>query len=259
MSKLTLLQTRTPAGYESTGAFVGIFFEGAILLIILFLVVDLYRIYRQSKVKMTFDLFIGFVMYWIALFFSWIAKWYLWQHSESALEGPFWLQLIYKFKITMVFAILANYYIIVFFKTIFSETGTRPPINKITIIRKTIFITIIIVSHIPAYLTRSAEIAYTTDAISFLLLLIDMFFLIPNGIKSFKSSRNMDFGRKYFYIGLMAFFAFNMVIMFLIDRITMLLGIPGPFGELGYTVFYFAGWSSVAISVIFAIYGFVRK
>ena len=254
-----LLQTKTPAGYESTGAFVGIYFEGMILIIMAILLIDLYRIYRVSKVRMTFDLFLGFIMYWIAVFFSWIAKWYLWQHAESALEGPLWLQLIYKFKFTMVFAILANYYLSIFFKTIYSDSGARPPRNNVTIIRKIIFITIILVSHIPAYLTRSAEIAYITDAIGFLLMLIDMIFYVPNSIKSFKSSRNMDFGKKYFYIGLMAFFAFNMALMFLCDRITMVLGIPGPFGELGYTGFYFAAWSSTIGALVFAIYGFVRR
>ena len=254
-----LLQTKTPAGYESVGSYVGIYFEGAVLIIMAILLIDLYRIYRVSKVKMTFDLLIGFLFYWIAVFFSWIAKWYLWQHSESALEGPLWLQLIYKFKFTMALCVLGNYYISMFFKTIFSKSGMRPDRNYITVIRKIVFITVILVSHIPAYLTRSAEIAYITDAIGFLIMLIDMTFLIPNGIKSFKSSRVMDFGKKYFYIGLTAFLEFNMAIMFLLDRITMVLGIPGPFGELGYTGFYFAAWGTVIVGIVFAIYGFVRR
>ena len=131
--------------------------------------------------------------------------------------------------------------------------------NIFLILWKIIAITIILVAHIPAYLTRSADIAYNTDSIGFFITVADMLFCIPYGFKSFKSAKNQDFGKKYNNIGFMAFCYFNVFVMFFIDRITMVLGIPGPFGELGYTPFYFAAWTSAIVAYIFAIYGFVKK
>ena len=64
------LQTKTPAGYESTGAYVGIYFEAVILVIGIILILELYRIYRISKLSMTRDLLIGFTFTVLAIFFS---------------------------------------------------------------------------------------------------------------------------------------------------------------------------------------------
>lgn len=47
--------------------------------------------------------------------------------------------------------------------------------------------------------------------------------------------------------------------MFVLDRITMMMGMMGPFGEPGYTPFYFAGWASAIGSTLFAIFGSVLK
>ena len=254
-----LLQTKTPAGYESTGAFVGIYFEAVILVIGVILILNLYRIYRISKLSMTRDLLIGFSIIVLAIFFSWIGKWYLWQHDENALEGPYWLQLIYKFKMSLAMVVLGNYFVLMFFRTIFSKDYSRPAKSYFIIAWKIIAITVILICHIPAYLTRSTDIAYITDSIGFFITVADMAFLVPYGIKSFKSAKDKDFGKKYNNIGFMAFWYFNVFVMFFIDRITMVLGIIGPFGELGYTPFYFAAWISAIVGYVFAIYGFVKK
>jgi hypothetical protein len=246
-------------GYESAGAYVGIYFEAVILLIGITLILELYRIYRISKLSMTRDLLIGFTFVVAGIFFSWIAKFYLWQHDENALEGPYWLQLIYKFKMSLIMLIIGNYFVLMFFRTIFSSDYKRPSKSFFIIVWKIVAITILLTVHIPAYLTKSTDIAYITDSIGFFIVVADMLYLVYYGIKSFKSARNIDFGKKYNNIGLMGLFFFNVLVMFFIDRVTMALGIPGPFGGLGYTPFYFAAWISAIISYIFAIYGFVRK
>ena len=146
-----------------------------------------------------------------------------------------------------------------FFKTIFSSDYSRPSRKYSLILWKIIAVSVILISHIPAYLTRSAEIAYITDSIGFFIVVVDMLYLLQYGIKSFKSAKNIDFGKKYNNIGVMALSFFNVLVMFFLDRVTMALGIPGPFGELGYTPFYFAAWTSAIFSYIFAIYGFVKK
>lgn len=208
---------------------------------------------------MTLNLFLGYLCFTIAIFFSWLAKFYLWQHAEDALEGPYLLQLIYKFKFSMMFVIIADYFMYFFFGIIFNENLVPPERSKKLIIIKIAEISIIALSHLPAFILNSAELALTTDAIGFFIMILDMFIYVPMGIKAFKSSKIKAFGKKYTYIGIMCLFMFNTAVMFLLDRVTMILEIPGPFGELGYTIFYFLGWSSVIVAMIFAMFGFVRK
>jgi hypothetical protein len=147
-----------------------------------------------------------------------------------------------------------------FFRTLYSEDGARPPISKKLITLKAVGLSIIFISQIPVAMFRTPLIGFLSDTIAFLILLMDMMFLIPFATKSFrKGKENQAFGRKFTYIGLMASLTFNMTIMFLLDRITMLLGIRGTFNELGYSVFYFVAWTSVLLALITAVYGFIKR
>lgn len=255
---MTLLQNKTPQGYVSTGSFVGIFYEAIVLITFMVLILNLYRIYRVSKNKMTLDIILGFSLYTIACFFAWLGKIYLWQHLESALEGPYWLQLIYKFKFSCSFVVLGNYFMLNFFYKIFFKE-VSPLKRKLLIIVKIIEVTIIITIHIPVYLQGSNDLAQISDAIAFLIMAIDTMMLLPYGIKAFKSAKNDAFGKKYRNIGFLVLLLFNMCVMFFLDRLTMVMGMIGPFGEPGYTPFYFAAWASAIVSLIFGLYGFVRK
>ena len=254
-----IVQTSTPEGYVSVGAFVGIFYEGIVLAIMCILLLNLFRMYKRTKVKMTSYLFLGYLCYTFAMFFSWIAKWYLWQHSEAALEGPYFLQLIYKFKLSMVSVIIGNYFLYYFFGIIYNKNLVPPERNNKLIVIKSIETSFILLSHIPAYLQRSSELALITDALGFFIMIIDMAIFIPYGRKAFKNAKEKAFGKIYIYIGIMCYFMFNTAVMFLLDRVTMVLEMPGPFGELGYTVFYFLGWTSVIVAMIFAMFGFIQK
>ena len=145
------------------------------------------------------------------------------------------------------------------FGIIYNKNLVPPERSNKLIIIKTAEISFILLSHIPAYLARDSELALMTDAIGFFIMIIDMAIFIPYGEKAFKNAKEKAFGKIYIYIGIMCFFMFNTAIMFLLDRVTMVLEIPGPFGELGYTVFYFLGWTSVIVAMIFAMFGFIQK
>lgn len=255
---MVLFQDSTPSGYVSYGSYVGIFYEGFIMIVLMILLISLYRIYRVSKLRITLDLFLGFLLYLFGIFFAWLGKIYLWRHMESALEGPYLLQLIYKFKFSGACVVIGNFFILRFFMELFDVNLTKKK-QIILIIIKVIEVFIILTIHIPAYLERSSDIAYNTDAIAFLMMCVDSLFAIPFGIKSFKSVRKEAFGKKYMHFGIMAFLLVNMCLMFVLDRITMIMGMNGPFGEPGYTPFYFAGWASSIAATIFAIYGSVLK
>ena len=253
-----LFQESTPEGYVSYGSYVGIYYEGALMILMILLLINLFRIYNVSKLRMTLDVFLGFLFYLFGLFFAWLGKIYLWHHMESALEGPYLLQLIYKFKFSSACVVIGNYFLLRFFRAIFNKDYSKKR-QMILLTIKTIEVSIILLIHIPAFLARSTEIAYTSDAIAFLIMFLDSLFVIPYGTKAFKSVKKEAFGKKYINIGIMAFCLLNMCIMFLLDRITMLMGMMGPFGEPGYTVFYFTAWGSAIAATVFAIYGFVRK
>ena len=245
--------------YFSLGSFVGIFYEGAILIILILLMIESYRIYRVSRMKLTLDLLLGWIFVNFAVFFSWLAKIYLTTNAEDALGGDFLIQLIYKLKFSLGFVVIANLYFSTFFKTIFSEDGARPPIKITTIIRKVIELTIIIVVQIPTFITRDPQIALVMDSIAFFVTVFDSLFFIPAFTKAYQKSKIEAFGKKYFNISVMAFFMFAWEVMFLIDRITMAANISGLFGELGYTIFYFLAWACVIMAEILSIYGYVRK
>ena len=131
--------------------------------------------------------------------------------------------------------------------------------ETILIIYKIILVTFFLLIHIPAYLERSYELVSQADGIVFLLTVIDSWYGIPYSIKCFKASRSEAFGKKYFYIGITAFDIIIVLMMFLFDRLLIIMGVPGPYGESGYSAFYYIAFGSTAVGLAIAIYGFVLK
>lgn len=252
-------QYQTPRGYVSLGSFVGIFYEGLIIIGFCIVLIDLYRIYRISKLSLTRDVLFTFTFLTIGVCFSWIAKWWLWQHTVTDYSYNYFLQLIYTFKISIASAVIAMYFLKMFFDTLYSKDGSRPQKNYKLIALKGGELATIFISQIPVVVFKTPDIGFLSDSIAFMVLLLDMLFLIPRAIQSFKNARSQSFGKKYFYIGSMAVLIFLFTIFFLIDRVSMLLGIKGTFGELGYSAFYFAGWASALGALITAVYGFIKR
>jgi hypothetical protein len=247
-------------GFESLGSFVGIFFEAIIIIGMIIILIDLYRIYRVSKLSLTKQLLLTFIFLTLGIFFSWLAKWWLWKHGVSNYSGGYFIQLISTFKMSIVCAIMGMYFLKLFFTNLFVTDGVEASKNPLFIIRKVVEIIAVLTVHIPAFLLNSPEIGFISDAIAFFILFLDMVFLVPTALRSIKKGKeDQMFGKKFIYIGLTALFIFNMAIMFLLDRITMFLQIKGTFNELGYTIFYFTAWTSVLISLIFAVYGFIKR
>ncbi|MFX1256352.1 MAG: hypothetical protein ACFFAN_00690 [Promethearchaeota archaeon] len=252
------LQETTPEGYVSTGAYVGIFFEGIVMIVYAILLIKLYRIYRVSKLKLTLHLLIGFTFFMCSTFFSWIAKWWLWHHIVYALEGPYWLQIIYTFKVSMACMVIGNYFILKFYRIIFSKEVSSQS-DMLLIAYKILAVIIILIIHIPAYLENSNELRELGDSIVFLLVCIDSIYTVPYCIKCFKAARSEVFGKKYKSIGITAVNILNVMIMFFFDRLLIIMGVPGPYGEVGWSVFYYAGFISAICGLTLAIYGFVLK
>jgi hypothetical protein len=249
----------TPPGFVSLGSFVGIFYEGIIIIGFCLVLIDLFRIYRISKLTLTRDIFLTFLFLSFGVFFSWIAKWWLWHHRTTDYTYNYFWQLIYTFKFSIACAIIGMYYLKMFFDTLYSEENSRPQKNILLTGRKAIEITIIMISQVPVVILQTPEIGFLSDTIAFLILLLDMLFLVPRSVESFKNAKNQSFGKKYWYIGLMAILTFSFTIFFILDRLTMLLGIKLSFNELGYSIFYFAGWASCLFALIAAVYGFIKR
>ena len=255
-------------GYgDSFGSYVGIWFEGIILILIIFLLMRLFKIYKITKFKMSLHLFYGFLFYALSVVFSWIDKWYFWKYKfyiinnygEYLQNTNFFLVLIFSFRLSMIMFIIGNYFLASFFKTIYSQNLEEPNLDKKLILIKIVEIIAIILTQVYVYFNPTIEMASLTTSISFLILLLDSLFFLPNSYNAFKFAKQDIFGKKYKSIGIMGLLIINVIIMFLIDRITIFLGILGPFGELGYTFFYFSAWISVVLALITAIYGFIKR
>ena len=249
--------------YQSLGAYIGIFYEAIVIFILVLLLIDLYRLFKTEKIIMAKDLLFGFIFITIGIFFSWLAKWYLCylggEFSQAARMGDYFSKLIYKFKFSLSFAILGHYFILIFFRTIFSPEITRPGRSNKLIIRKIVEIIFIIISPLFGTISGDYNVTMLIDAIAFFITVIDALFLLTYAKKSFKHSKDEKFGKKYRNVGFLALLDFNFLNMVFFDRLTCVLNILGLFGGLGFSIFYFISWFSVLIAVIYAIYGFVRK
>ena len=122
-------------------------------------------------------------------------------------------------------------------KTILSDE--RSPINRNMIILKSIFVIIILISQIPSTLTGLTDVGWIFDTIAFLITVIDTCLLLPYSYKSYKKSKGDPLGKKYLYFSVVSLSIFGALLCFLIDRITILISIPGLFGGVGYSIFYF--------------------
>lgn len=240
------------------GHLIGFYFEGAVLGFGLILLFYLIRIYRISQNKLTYLLIFGYAFYFTGIFFSWMAKILLYLYQPIEFTDPFLIQMITRFRMSMIFIIIGNYSFLGFFKKLFMEKlGDNYKRNLI--IRKSIEITLLFVLSIPAIITQSETVALIGDVLAFLIALLDTLFFLPYSIRSIQKAKSNESFRKQFYnISLMALFIFNVMVMVLLDRVAMIVGILGTI-DGRYSVFYYAIWTSSIISIIFSIRAYVLK
>lgn len=94
------------------------------------------------------------------------------------------------------------------------------------------------------------------DVFAFLLVLIIITIVyVPFMVSSFKTAKSVDdmtFKRAFQSLALMSLCLILVLVMFLIDRIFILLGSPG------FTIFYFLAWIFVISAFLGAYLGYIR-
>ena len=239
--------------------FIGMSFESFIIVIAsILLALILRKYYEKEKHKLTLYLFLIFLFYVIAIFFSWLSKILVLYSNidyiayNTSLPDPgtvlSWIILrITDFRISFVFLTIAIFLSYVLKVNIF-EKDYKKTHRAIVIIYSivTVLYTLLIYERGNVLL----------DAIAFLLIFIFMamiyFPFFFSAINSYKSSQERKFKNAFLSLALMAIFFILVPFNFLLDRLLILFGGPG------FSVFYFLAWIFVLLGIIASYFGYIR-
>ena len=242
-----------------TLVFIGMSFESFIIVIAsILLALILRKYYEKNKHKLTLYLFLIFLFYVIAIFFSWLSKILVLYSNidyiayNTSLPDPgtvlSWIILrITDFRISFVFLTIAIFLSYVLKVNIF-EKDYKKTHRAIVIIYSivTVLYTLLIYERGNVLL----------DAIAFLLIFIFMamiyFPFFFSAINSYKSSQERKFKNAFLSLALMAIFFILVPFNFLLDRLLILFGGPG------FSVFYFLAWIFVLLGIIASYFGYIR-
>ena len=239
--------------------FIGMSFESFIIVIAsILLALILRKYYEKQRHKLTLYLFLIFLFYVIAIFFSWLSKILVLYSNidyiayNTSLPDPgtvlSWIILrITDFRISFVFLTIAIFLSYVLKVNIF-EKDYKKTHRAIVIIYSivTVLYTLLIYERGNVLL----------DAIAFLLIFIFMamiyFPFFFSAINSYKSSQERKFKNAFLSLALMAIFFILVPFNFLLDRLLILFGGPG------FSVFYFLAWIFVLLGIIASYFGYIR-
>ena len=238
--------------------FIGMSFESFIIVIAcILLALILRKYYEKGKHKLTLYLFLIFLFYVIAIFFSWLSKILVLYSNigyayNSSIPDPgtllSWIILrITDFRLSFVFLAIAIFISYILKVNIFEKDYKKT--------HRIIIITYSIVTVLYSLLIYQRGNTLL-DVIAFLLIFLFMamiyFPFFFSSVNSYKSSQEKRFKNAFLSLALMAIFFIIVPFNFLIDRLLILFGGPG------FSVFYFLAWIFVLLGIIAAYYGYIR-
>ena len=242
-----------------TLVFIGMSFESFIIVIAsILLALILRKYYEKNKHKLTLYLFLIFLFYVIAIFFSWFSKILVLYSNidyiayNSLLPDPgtvlSWIILrITDFRISFVFLTIAIFISYILKVNIFEKDYKKT--HKVIVI----IYSIVTVLYSLLIYQKDNDLL---DAIAILLIFIFMAMIyIPflySSVSSYKSSQEKKFKNAFLSLALMAIFFILVPFNFLLDRLLILFGGPG------FSVFYFLAWIFVLLGIIASYYGYIR-
>ena len=237
---------------------VGMYFELIVLLVASILIALVLLKYITMKNRLTLCLLLIFIFYVLTLVFSIFSKIivlttdydYVYNQPSGYPQSPYsWLILrIVDFRISLCFAaigVLFSYILKVF---LYEE--------KVSSIQK------IFIAAFAGFTVLFSFFAYQRgntllDALNFLFMMLFMVIVfIPFMLKCLKSYKTAPIAQlrgRFLSLALMSLSFLLIVIMFLIDRITILLGMSS-----GFTVFYFMKWLLALFGIACAYFGFIK-
>ena len=239
--------------------FIGMSFESFIIVFAsILLALILRKYYEKNKHKLTLYLFLIFLFYVIAIFFSWLSKILVLYSNidyiayNSGLPDPgttlSWIVLrITDFRISFVFLTIAIFISYVLKVNIFEKDYKKT--HRVIVI---IYSIVTVLYSLLIYQKDNVLL----DAIAFLLIFVFMamiyFPFFFSSVSSYKSSQEKRFKNAFLSLALMAIFFILVPFNFLVDRLLILFGGPG------FSVFYFLAWTFVLLGIIASYYGYIR-
>ena len=223
--------------------------------IFLFLV---FKKYLERRHKLTLYLFIIFLNFVLALIFSWLSKVLRLYSGLEYLVDPLaadpmtvesWFLLkIVSFRFTMIFTVIALLYNYILKINLF-ETEENKIYDYIIYGYAGGSILYMLIVYIKGN--------YLLDVLTFVLVLIYICMvnipLMRSCLQAYKAVDDPSFKRGFLSLFLMSLSIILVFICQIIDRILMIM-----LNIIGYTFFYFLGWSFALIAIFFAYFGYIK-
>jgi hypothetical protein len=231
------------------------------LIIIIIASIFLYlvlRKYLERRHKLTLYLFIIFLNFVIALIFSWLSKLLRLYSGLDYLVDPsvpdpmtfesWFLLRIVSFRITMIFTIIALLYNHILKINLF-ETEENKIYNYLIhgYAGGSILYMIIV------YIKGNNMLDLLTFVLILVYICLVMIPLMRSCFQAYKAVDDPSFKRGFISLFLMALSIILIFICQVIDRILMI-----TLNIIGYTFFYFLGWSFAIVAIFFAYFGYIN-
>jgi len=236
--------------------FIGMIFEGIIIVLISCLFTLIVIKYNKNRNKLILLLFFLCLNIFLAIVFSWLSKVlilysnidYLYDDSVSdPLTPASWILLrISDFRISFLFITIATIFSY-FFKVKLFEKDFKKFQSFIILIYGifTAFFSLVI------YQKDNIILDVFTFFFVFLLMCIVYIPFMKKSIQAYKNTSMRNYRNAFLSLTIMSLSFILVLFCFLIDRIYILMG------DFGFTLFYFMGWIFLIIGILGAYFGYL--
>ncbi len=230
--------------------FIGMIFEIFIIIIAAILLILISKKYFIKRHKLTRLLLLIFLNYFIAIFFSWLSKVFVFSGLtvvQDASIGTWMYNMIIDFRLSEFFVTIAIFLSYILKVNVF-EKGYNT-IQKYGIAIYGIFACVYVLF---VYISGNTLL----DIIAFLIVFIYMVMVyapfLRRSIESYRAVEGKVYKQAFLSLAIMSISFMLIFLSFAIDRLFIFLGSPG------FTFFYYLGWISAIIGIFGAYYGYIR-
>lgn len=238
--------------------FTGMIYETIVIIIATIILILIFMKYLEKRQRLTLILFFIFVFFVFAIVFSWLSKVirlyggldYIIDNElpdPLTIESFFFLRIV-EFRFAFIFIIISLAFSYVLKVGVYEEEYN--PKEKLFVI---IYGVLTILYQIVFYI-RGVLIL---DLIAFMLVTFYMALIyIPffnHSVKSYRSVDDPVYKKGFLSLAIMALSLSLILVCQLIDRIFVI-----ALDIIGYTPFYFAGWTLAVIALLGAYFGYIR-
>nr|MDO8113859.1 hypothetical protein [Candidatus Sigynarchaeota archaeon] len=231
---------------------IGFWYELFVLACVGFMtMLTLAKYFQKNKNPLAFILFIIFLNWTIAVFFSWLAKLF---SAYLSLEGihvtdfaSLLIRLILDFRLLFVFVSIALYASYLLRVKLFDKEYKKG---------ERVLITIFAIAT-PALSLFWYQEGLSVDTTTVFLIVFAFMFIVYSTImnRSIKAFKKADAKYKgaFLSLALMALFFIATFLNFFLDQLLITLSI-----STGYTVFYFLAWACAIIGNVLTYFGYIK-